>query len=397
MTRRHAVHAVAIALGVLWALLALAPPAAAHGGDGSEQASDFRAFFVDGAAACLQWKLLATDGYLELRSECPGTVTVLGYEDEPYLEFSAEGVRENQNSPATYLNRDRNANVAVPEHARPDAPPDWQPRSSLPVYRWHDHRTHWMNSAPPDTGRDRGSVRVSQWAIALELDDDGTGAFRYRLDARGELWYSPPLPWWIPIGLAALPTGVVLGVALLRRDDPEDGGVAPGRALARPVAALLGSVVVLTTIAAIDDIARGGQSAGQRITAVLIAGAVLSASGWATWRARRGDDGSFLALVGAAVAIGWAFGVQHRPTLTRSQLQTALPDLLLRVTVGLQLLIIVPAVVVLAVARWRARDGGAAGSPGAGGAARVAGSADTPAGAADTPAGAARPTSTDPS
>jgi hypothetical protein len=370
MNGRHAVHALCAALAAAWLLLVVAPPAAAHGG-AAEEASDFRSFFIDGAAACLQWDVLASDGFLELRSTCPGTVTVLGYEDEPYLEFTAAGVRENQNSPAAYLNRDPNANVAVPDRARADAPPDWAPRSSLPTYRWHDHRTHWMSSAAPQTGRDSGSVRVSQWAIPVELDDDGAGTFRYRLEARGELWYHPPLPWWIPIGLAVLPVGVALGLALLRRDEPDDpasddpepGGPGGPRAvrvaglrspaLARPVAALLGLVIVLTVISAVDDVARGGQSAGQRITTGAIAAAVVAAGAWAAWRARRGDDTSFLALVGAALAIGWAFGMQHRPSLTASQLRTALPDVLVRLTVGLQLLIIVPAVIVLLV--WRGR------------------------------------------
>ncbi|MCC6435943.1 MAG: hypothetical protein IT196_12990 [Acidimicrobiales bacterium] len=345
---------VAAVLLCLWLLWSMAPPAAAHGADAGTTGSNFRTVFTDPGAECLQWEVLAADGYVQLRSTCPGVVTVLGYADEPYLELSVDGVRENRNSPAAYLNRDPRAKVTVPESADPSAEPDWVPRRGLPSYRWHDHRTHWMVDTPPDV--QGGTTKVAEWAIPVRFDDDGTGAFVYLIEARGELWYSPPLPWWIPITAAAVPCLVVVAYALLRVDPSAVERRRPtGRALARPVVGLLGAIAVLTLIGVVDDTLQPGQSGGERLVALLVAAIVLLGGGAALWRARVGDDTGFLALVGAGFALSWAYGWEHRPLLSSSQLLSDLPDLLVRLTAALQVLAVVPAVIVAAVWRWRSR------------------------------------------
>ena len=339
---------------MLWLCVGLATPAAAHGAGTTGAGSNFRTLFTDPAADCLTWTVLNDDGYLSLRSRCPGTVTVLGYEDEPYLEFSEAGVRENRNSPASYLNRDPNANVKVPPSANANAPPDWVNRSGLSTYRWHDHRTHWMSSRPPET--DASSALVNEWSIPLRFDDDGTGEFVYLLEARGELWYYAPLGWWIPITFAAVPVVGALTIGLLRVPTAGgDGRVRRWPELAGPLAALVAFVGALTAADVTDDVFAAGQTAGGRATDVAIASVVLGLCAWAAWRARRGDDLAFTLLVAAGIAVAWVYGWPHRNALSASQLRTALPDLLVRFTAALQLLIVVPCIIGFVAWRWTQR------------------------------------------
>ena len=80
------------------------------------------------------------------------TVMVMGYQDEPYLRFRADGVvLENQRSPTTYLNQSRYGTTA-PSGADPALPPDWLPVGQNGRYAWHDHRAHWMSQEPPAAG-----------------------------------------------------------------------------------------------------------------------------------------------------------------------------------------------------------------------------------------------------
>lgn len=354
--------ALAALLLTAWLLIGLAPPAAAHGG-ATGTSSNFRTVFLDPGADCLDWEVLGAEGYVQVHSTCAAVVTVLGYQDEPYLEITQDGVRENRRSPAAYLNRDARANVTVPDTADATAPPEWVPRRGLPSYRWHDHRTHWMVDTPPETGT--GTTKVADWAIPLLFDDDGSGAFVYEVEARGELYYSPPLPWWIAISIASLPCVAVLAYALLRLDPTGlDRRRPTGTALARPVVALLGAILFLTLIGVVDDALQEGQTGSQRTVALVVAALVLVGGSGALWRARRGDDTGFLALVGAGFAVSWVYGWEHRPFLSASQIDSLLPDLLVRVTAGLQLLAVVPTLVVAAVWRWRSRP--AAGAPGEG-------------------------------
>ncbi len=65
-----------------------------------------------------------------LESDGGEEVVILGYDGEPYLRFTADGVFRNTRSPATYLNEDRFANVTVPASADPEAPPEWERVSS---------------------------------------------------------------------------------------------------------------------------------------------------------------------------------------------------------------------------------------------------------------------------
>jgi hypothetical protein len=123
-------------------------------------------------------------------------LVVIGYEGEPYLRIGPEGVEQNRHSPATYLNQDRYARVALPTEADADADPRWDPISDGRSVEFHDHRTHWMDTVPPaQVQADPGKVTVifDRWQIPMTLDGQS-------VTIDGDLtWVPPPsrLPWVI--------------------------------------------------------------------------------------------------------------------------------------------------------------------------------------------------------
>ena len=133
------------ALAASLALLALASPAAiAHQGN-----PNFRSE-VTGSSPGVDAEVLSLDDRIEIRAEPGHEVVVLGYEDEPYLRFLADGtVQVNQRSPATYLNEDRFAEVELPAQADAEAPPEWSDVAAHDTYDWHDHRIHYMGEGTP--------------------------------------------------------------------------------------------------------------------------------------------------------------------------------------------------------------------------------------------------------
>ena len=83
---------------------------------------------------------------MELVRTTAKEVQILGYEGEPYLRLDADGVFENSNSPAHYINLDRFARKPIPASASAKAAPNWVKLSDGNSIRWHDHRTHWMDT-----------------------------------------------------------------------------------------------------------------------------------------------------------------------------------------------------------------------------------------------------------
>ncbi|MFN0027401.1 MAG: hypothetical protein ACKV2O_09525 [Acidimicrobiales bacterium] len=349
-------------LWLVWSLSPLTPSASAHTGDSSDS-SNFRIVLVDPGSDCLSWKLLSADGYLELRSTCPGVVTVLGYEDEPYMEFSAEGVRENVNSPAAYLNQDALGEASVPESADAAAEPQWEPRSGLPTYRWHDHRVHWMVPEPPDVDAD--ATRVREWTIPVRFDDDGTGAATYLIEARGELWYDRPLPSMVPITLVGGPM-LVLTAFIVRGGMLAVGGragVGGGsgdrrlwRPVTRPLAAVVGLVTAATVVAVVvDHVLAASSSTGGKVLDAALVVAVSAVAGWGIRQGWRGDPGAVPVNVGAGLALAWVYGWRSRDFLGAAHLISDLPDLQVRLTVAAQLVVVLPCLAALGIWIWATR------------------------------------------
>jgi hypothetical protein len=153
------------------------------------------------------------------------TVTVLGYQGEPYGRVLASGtVQLNTRSPAYYLNQNFYGDVNVPSSATATAAPDWTVVDRTGRLEWHDHRIHWMSPALPPQVENRGRrTKIFNWQVPIRV-----GAQKAMVD--GQLF-------WVPAGVSKAPTGaivalvvlIVLGVLLVlfvrrRRRTGGDGG-----------------------------------------------------------------------------------------------------------------------------------------------------------------------------
>jgi len=221
----------------LLAMLMFAPaqPVFAHGGNGGSS-SDYRIEVTgyDGDHSGYVMRPVELGNRMELVRTSAGEVQILGYEKEPYLRLDKDGVFENVNSPAHYANLDRFQRVPIPASAKATAPPNWVKLSDGNSVRWHDHRTHWMDSTPRQDVRDNPSVeRVIFPANRVELLVDGQpGAAIVRVT-----WLPPPsrMVWLVitTIGACALLAALVL-VPSMRR-------FVPLFALIAAIACLIGS------------------------------------------------------------------------------------------------------------------------------------------------------------
>jgi len=217
-------------LAGLLGALAAAGPASAHSAD-VPPASDYRCVVtgISPALPGLTIRSISAGTQLELVNHSRRTVEVLGYSGEPYLRVAPDGVYQNGDSPATYLNQSATGGPVPPPTATAAAPPAWQRLSATPAVRWHDHRAHWMSATrPPVVADDPGSPhRISTWSIPLR-DGVRTFAVTGTLD-----WVPPPAPsaWWagaLLLGAAVAGLGLPRGTRVLRLA----AGIAAGTALA---------------------------------------------------------------------------------------------------------------------------------------------------------------------
>jgi hypothetical protein len=302
-------------------LVMTAPAAGAHGaGDG---ASNYRSRIVGGVEPGLRWRVLGNDALLELRNDSGDEVVVLGYEGEPYLRFSSDGVFENRRSPAAYLNAERYAVVEVPDDADADASPRWRRAAEGGTYRWHDHRIHWMSSSPPAAIRgDLGAPHViERWQVPHLID--GRPA-----TLQGTLRWTPSDPWW-PwyLGVAAV-TGAIVLLGLRTR---------PGRgrwpALARPVATLVLVAAVGAVVHTVDDVTSVPGSTGD--AAELVGVGLLTLLGALTaWRGWRGDQVGFVSLALGGVVLAYLHGIADSTVFSLPELVSGLPVFVTRLAIA---------------------------------------------------------------
>jgi hypothetical protein len=218
------VKRLAISLAALAALLA-APAAVAHGVGGA-QGYVSTLSQLDPPALGVYVDVRGQDDRLRLSNTTGKVLMVEGYEGEPYLRFTPNGVYRNARSPATYLNADRFAQTPVPATADPKADPRWVRVAPGKTYEWHDHRIHWMSTIAPPVVKADPEVRhhVFDWNVPATFD----GA---PLAIEGSLDYVPPqgsgLGWivWLAPSVAL----IVLAVGLVwrrgRRASGEQGSV----------------------------------------------------------------------------------------------------------------------------------------------------------------------------
>jgi hypothetical protein len=175
-----------VALAAALAALVACPAAAAHGGGGARGFAS-TVTSVRPAASGLTVEVEDGDDRLLVTNATGTQLEVEGYDGEPYLRFARDGVYRNERSPATYLNEDRYAKVALPADADAKAAPDWRKVAEGDTYDWHDHRIHWMSAGdPPAVARAKDEPHhVFDWKVPARLGDRP-------LTIAGSLDYTPP-------------------------------------------------------------------------------------------------------------------------------------------------------------------------------------------------------------
>jgi hypothetical protein len=286
-----------VVLAGLLAVLAVAGPANAHvGGAAAGSNFDGRVLAVTPGVDGLSVRVLQFGDELELVNRTSEEVLVPGYDDEPYLRIGPDGVWRNANSPATYINLDRLAQVTLPERADARAEPDWVRVSTEPHYAWHDHRTHWMSDTqlPPAVAAEPDRAHtVFEWSVPLVHDG-------IPVEVTGVLtWSPPPSPWLVwPVYLAV--ALLALAAGLVARTPRLLGGLL-----------LVGAAAALWHAAATPEPAVGVSShAGAVVSALLPAVTAALVAGLGMRAARRGR-GAMTGLL--AVVLGWLLLVQGLP------------------------------------------------------------------------------------
>ncbi len=166
----------ALAVIVYAVLVAMVPASAAlaHGGTGGDS-SDYRISITGylGNPSGMHLGIVELGNRVEVVRTEAAEVLVLGYEGEPYLRLDSDGVWENVNSPAHYLNADRFAATQPPSGVTAASEPSWIRISTGDSVRWHDHRTHWMSSIPPESVTAEPDVEQLVHADQVDMRIDG--------------------------------------------------------------------------------------------------------------------------------------------------------------------------------------------------------------------------------
>ncbi len=211
------------ALGVLFLLLAVITPSVANAHEGNPNyRSEITAILPASAAEGLQATIQNFDDNIELVNRTGKDIEILGYDEEPYIRISADGVVEvNLNSPSYYLNEDRFAEVDLPQRADAKAAPEWEEVDDSGIYSWHDHRSHYMSEGTPKQVTDESKeTKVFDYTIPLRVDGEP-------VEMKGTLtWVGkdsgfPILPF-IVLAVVIVLGAVALSVIRGRREDSDD-------------------------------------------------------------------------------------------------------------------------------------------------------------------------------
>jgi hypothetical protein len=177
----------------------------------------------------LQLEVLEFADRLVLRNHTGKTVTIYGYQNEPYARVLAGGVVEvNTSSPAYFLNQSFYGDVTVPSSASPTAAPHWTIIDRTGQLEWHDHRIHYMSPVTPPEVKDKSKrTLIFPWQVPIRV-----GSEPGVID--GQLFWVPEEGTKTPAGaIVALIVVMVAGLALVlvvrrrraRGGPPGDGSV----------------------------------------------------------------------------------------------------------------------------------------------------------------------------
>lgn len=151
----------------------------------------------------LQLEVLEFADRLVLTNHTGKTVTVYGYQGEPYARLLPNGtVQVNTRSPAYFLNQNFYGQVTVPPSASPSAKPDWNEIDRTGELEWHDHRIHWMSPIPPPQVKNTSKrTKIFDWQVPIRV-----GSSAGVID--GELF-------WVPVGNSKAPLAAIIALVVI--------------------------------------------------------------------------------------------------------------------------------------------------------------------------------------
>ncbi len=184
---------------------------------------------VTPAIAGFSVEVLNGDDRLGVQNTGRSTVTIEGYNDEPYIRMSPGGrVEVNLRSPAHYLNQDRFYGTKVPASAKAGATPRWRTVARTGRYEFHDHRMHWMAKRVPEQVTDRTKrTKLFDWQVPLQAQGT-TAAITGELAWRGT-GSGPPIGAFVAFGALVILGGTAVVVVRRRRRIAAAGGGEVGR------------------------------------------------------------------------------------------------------------------------------------------------------------------------
>jgi hypothetical protein len=148
---------------------------------GNTPASNYvsRVISVKPATTTFTVKTIEAGARLEVRWKSGPELAIADYDGYPYLRVGPQGVFENQQSNAVYLNATRSGGGRIPDGLNPAGPPEWKKISDGTVARFHDHRAHYMGTEPPPEVRaaknrphlvQRNDVEITQGGTTHVVD-----------------------------------------------------------------------------------------------------------------------------------------------------------------------------------------------------------------------------------
>jgi hypothetical protein len=200
--RRPFARLLVAAIVVVTVGVATVGPAAAHDVGSLLSNYETRLTSVTPDIDGIDVEVIEAGNRLQVENTTDTDLIVLGYQDEPFLRIGPDGVYENLNAPATYTSDDREGGGELPERADPEAEPEWRKVSDEPIYRWHDHRIHWMSASDPPAVQERPDeehVVIPGWVVPMTYGDE-------TIEVVGDLvWVPSPSPaiWAVVILVAA--------------------------------------------------------------------------------------------------------------------------------------------------------------------------------------------------
>jgi hypothetical protein len=183
---------------------------------------------VTPATPRLQVQVLAFADRLQLVNHTGRTVTIYGYDREPYARLLPDGtVQLNEHSPAVFLNTSFYGGGTPPPGENPNLPPQWTTIYKTGAFQWHDHRIHWASPQLPPQVKDKSKrTLIFNWTVPISVGAR-TGAIA------GQLFWNPSTSGasagaYIALGIVFV-SAVVLVVVVRRRRRAGPGGPAePG-------------------------------------------------------------------------------------------------------------------------------------------------------------------------